>query len=55
MLETSPIILFPLLPKNEPIILLKLPIVPVLVLVFAFHSCRIGYRIVKLNYMPRDN
>jgi len=23
--------------------------------VFAFHRCRIDHRILKLNYMPRDN
>jgi len=45
-----------LFPKNEPIILLKLPIIPVLSLVFAFYRCRIGHRIVKLKlYMPWDN
>ena len=50
------IILFFYSPKqNEPIILSKLPIIPVLFPGFAFHRCRIGHRILKLNYMPRDN
>jgi len=40
------------IPKNEPIILFKLPIIPVLFPVFAFHRCRIGHRIVKLKIMP---
>jgi len=47
-----------LFPKNEPIILFKLPIIPVLFLGFAFHRCRTGHRIVKLklfHYMPTDN
>jgi len=52
MLETSPIILFFYSPKKGPIILSKLPIIPVLFPGFAFHRCRIGHRILKLNYMP---
>ena len=49
------LLFYSLFPKNEPIILFKLPIIPP---VFAFHRCRIGYRIVKLklfHYMPRVN
>jgi len=56
MLETSPIILFFYSPKMYlAIILSKLPIIPVLFPGFAFHRCRIGHRILKLNYMRRDN
>jgi len=57
MLETSPIIYYSILlfPQNDPIILSKLPIIPVLFPGFAFHRCRIGHIILKLNYMPRDN
>jgi len=35
MLETSPLFYLPVLPKSEPIILFKLPIIPVLFPVFA--------------------
>jgi len=45
MLETFPIILF--FYSFIPIILSKMPIIPVLFPGFAFHRCRIGHRIIE--------
>ena len=41
------------IPQNEPIILFKLPIIPVIIPVFVFYRCRIGHRIVKLQPCPQ--
>ena len=42
------LLFYSFIPQNEPIILFKLPIIPILFPVIVFHRCRIGHRIVKL-------
>ena len=43
-------------PKNKgQTFLSKLPIIPVLLPGFASTGAKIGHRILKLDYMPRDN